>query len=88
MKSRIRGGTTSKQLVKHNSPKSLLLQFLNNISFRKFSNHIPSWGGEIKTINEDFENINKYQQKVFKLFNNLKIPNTCSIDFFYFHFGV
>jgi hypothetical protein len=66
--------------------KTFLATFKNNISFREFSNHIPSWGGEIKTFSEDFENINKYQD--FKEYNNLKIVNTCSIDYFLFSFLV
>ena len=53
------------------------IQAKNKIAFRNFSSRLPTWGGSIslKFLDNAFY-VSSYQ------FDQLKITNTCSIDYF------
>ena len=54
--------------------------FINDISFREFTAHIPSWGGTIETHENDFLNDSEFYK--YSEYKNLKFDNTCTIDYF------
>ena len=81
-------------IVKKKKPESTIINlsqlskqyktsFDNRISLREFSSRIPSNGGTTIISEIDFES---FDLKDFSGFNNLKIVNTCSIDYFLFSF--
>ena len=51
----------------------------NHISFREISSHIIQWGNTIVLHQNDSTN-----SAQFRIFNNLKVVNTCTIDYFLF----
>jgi hypothetical protein len=64
-------------LLKHNFGT-----YSNNLSFREFIKHIPSNGGTVEVIREDY-NDNKIFES-FEQYHMLKMINTCTIDYILF----
>ena len=69
------------QTIKSSQIKNLYVSKVeNNLNFRQFKSHIPSWGGVIQTVKDDYENENEFFR--YLQYNNLEFNNTCTIDYF------
>lgn len=51
-----------------------------SFDLNNFTLHIPNWGGKIVVVNQDATSRNYFEQ--YNQFNQLKITNTCTIDYF------
>ena len=56
--------------------------YSNNLSFREFIKHIPSNGGTIEIIREDYNDNTSFES--IEQYNMLKMINTCIIDYILF----
>jgi hypothetical protein len=59
-----------------------LVKVSNGLSFREFIKRIPSNGGNVEVLIEDFYDYNCYESV--EKYQKLKIVNTCTIDYMLF----
>ena len=72
---------TPSQKIKSSQTKKVYLSNVgNNITFREFTAHIPSWGGIITPIQTDFDTNDEFAMCL--EFRNLEFNQTCTIDYF------
>ena len=67
--------------IERNSSITITSLANNEIHFRSMSNNLPQWGGRITLELDDFFPETEYFSEC-EVYKNLKIQNTCTIDYF------